>query len=383
MCEEVDVVIDMISMFNEKPVRTANVLRSLFMMALVLNPGSQLFAHHGSAPHFDFDDLVTLEGVVTEMHFVNPHSWVHLDVVDSDGLTTSWRCELAGAIQLTRRGWYPDTLAAGHSVRIVGARARREGNACAMETMTLSDGREVLAGGRIEGEAAPAPIVASAAEVSSRPLYLPNGQPNISGSWVTRSASPIGDVPSEPPALTAAGQAASEDFDFNFDNPVLFCESGNIVSDWSRQSQINEIQQGYDQITIRYGYLDLVRTIHLDITNHPDDLAPSIAGHSIGRWAPYLPWTDEKNVLIVDTVGFLERPLIGMADIMISEQAHIVESFYFNEEYGTLIRGYTVYDPLYLARPFGGANIADVAADQYQPYDCVDLSGENNRRSAE
>jgi hypothetical protein len=70
----------------------------------------KIHAHHGSAPHFDSDDVVNLDGTVTQLNFVNPRSFVHLEVGEADGSTAEWRCELSGASQLRRFGWSRNTL---------------------------------------------------------------------------------------------------------------------------------------------------------------------------------------------------------------------------------------------------------------------------------
>lgn len=339
---------------------------------LILNPGVRLHAHHGAAAHFDPDDVVTLEGVITELQFVNPHSFVHLDVADANGEVTSWRCELSGTSQLLRRGWTPETLAPGQSIELVGERARREENSCAMLSIAFPDGKLIEAGLTVAGAAIPE-TVASPDEVARRPKHLANGQPNLAGSWVAQAGNATGGaVTNGEPEPTAAGLAASERFDFRFDNPVIRCESGNIITDWYRQSHVNEIEQSDDTIIVRYGYLDLIRTIHLDMARHPDNIVPSVAGHSIGRW--------DGEVLVVDTIGFPERALHPRQEVMISSQTRIEERFYYDDGDGTLVRDYTVIDPLYLAKPYSGRNVADVAAQSYQPFECVDLSGENNRR---
>ena len=49
--------------------------------------GGIVYAHHGAAAHFDPDDVVTLEGMITELQFVNPHAFVHVDVADDSGAT--------------------------------------------------------------------------------------------------------------------------------------------------------------------------------------------------------------------------------------------------------------------------------------------------------
>jgi hypothetical protein len=195
--------------------RTELLGRSLFLLVvlLVLVPDGEADAHHGAAAHFDPDDVVTLEGMITELQFVNPDAWVHIDAVDDGGVAQSWRCELSGATQLIRRGWIPETLAPGQTVKIVGERARREENACAMLTIVLTDGKLIESGLGIEGAVIPATVV-SAAGAAPRPKYLDNGQPNLSGAWVSRSGGGTGNVNNGPPEPSAAGLAASEEFNF-------------------------------------------------------------------------------------------------------------------------------------------------------------------------
>ena len=123
---------------------------------------------------------------------------------------------------------------------------------------------------------------------------------------------------------------------------------------------------------IRYGYLDLMRTVHLDITKHPENIVPSLEGHSIGLW--------DGDTLVIDTIGFLPRAFIPRESVMTSEEMHVVERIRFDNELSVLVRDYVVIDPLYLAEPYHGQDIADLAMTAYQPYNCVDLSGENNRR---
>ena len=345
------------------------LLRAVCLVAVL--GATNAFAHHGAAPHFDPDDLVTLDGVVTEMRFVNPHSYLHFEVRDAGGTAVEWRCEMGGATQLSRLGWTGDTLTAGQPVRIVGARARREDNACATESILLVDGTEIGNGARIEG-ATERQTVATSNQAALRPRYLDNGQPNVSGAWVLRAGGGMGGGQPEP---TEAGRLAAEGYDGRYDNPVIRCESGNIIADWTRQSHINDIQQEENRIILRYGYLDLLRTIHLDVASHPEDLTPSIEGHSIGWW--------EDDVLIVDTIAFIPRVLIPRAALMTSEQMHVMERFMYDGESRTLARDFVVTDPLYLTEPYTGRNVSDIAAAPYRPFNCVDLSGENNRRPTE
>lgn len=341
------------------------------MAVLVLGPGLQASAHHGSDPHFDPDDPVTLTGTVTELRFVNPHSFLHFVVAGVDGETVEWRCEMGGATRLGRSGWTSETLTPGESVTVSGPRARREEHSCAARSIILANGTDIGGGARIDGTEAQA-RVADARDAERRPRYLDNGQPNLSGPWILRQGGGMG---GGFPEHTEAGRLAAEAYDGRFDNPVIRCESGNIILDWTRQSHVNDIGQDDNRVTIRYGYLDLLRTVHLDATSHPEKPTSSIAGHSIGWW--------EDDVLVVDTVGFMERVLIPRIPLMTSDRMRVVERFAYDEETRTLTRDYVVTDPLYLSEPLRGRDVSDIAAEPYRPFNCVDLSGENNRRPTE
>jgi len=328
-----------------------------------------LRAHHGSTPHFDPNDMVTVQGVVTELRFVNPHAFVYFDVVGADGESTQWRCELSGATTLRRSGWTAETLVAGQRIEMSGARARREDNACLMDSILLSDGSIITNQELRQASVRP---VADPANTAPRPHYLKNGQPNLSGAWVSRVAGG-GDLirTNGAPEPTQAGLAAAETFDPRFDNPVIRCESGNIITDWYRQSHVNDIQQFADRVVLRYGYLEMQRTVFLN-AEHPQSVIPGIEGHSIGWW--------EDDVLVVDTVGLAARALIPLSATMMSNQAHVIERFYYDTANRTLVRDFELNDPLYLEKPYSGRDISDIASEDYQTFDCVDLSGANNQR---
>ena len=76
--------------------------RRTALLALVLT--TPCFAHHGVAPHYDASKSVHLEGVVAKFDFINPHSFVYIDVVDAAGNTQTWSCEMASRSVLSRNG---------------------------------------------------------------------------------------------------------------------------------------------------------------------------------------------------------------------------------------------------------------------------------------
>ena len=346
--------------------------RKFFVMLLVMVAPS-LHGHHSVGPNFDLaEELVLMDAVLTEFKFVNPHVYLYVQVPGEEGAVADWRCEMAAASRLKRRGWTAETLVPGQAISIDGSPGRREDNVCHVTTITLADGSTLA-----EYAGRPTPAEASTALVSeeavrSRPAYLPNGQPNLSGPWV--STQPSLDMPKIEP--TAVGKRAGAGLIRHFDSPVLRCQPMNILFDWIFERVTNDIYQDDDTITLQYGYLDIVRTIHLDQSEHPTPISPSILGHSIGRW--------EDDVLVVDTIGFDQGVLdhAGQSEgfPMHSDRWHVVERFEVAAGGRTLTRTYTFDDPLFMQATYTGQDSASLTTEQYAPYDCEELSGKNNQR---
>ncbi len=48
-------------------------------------PAVPAWAHHAFAAEFDAKRPVHFEGTVTKVELINPHSWIHVDVIEPDG----------------------------------------------------------------------------------------------------------------------------------------------------------------------------------------------------------------------------------------------------------------------------------------------------------
>ena len=66
-----------------------------------------------------------LEGKLTRLDFVNPHSYVYFDVVGADGKVIAMKCEMRGATVLRRSGWSPEMFVPGASIKVRGPPASR------------------------------------------------------------------------------------------------------------------------------------------------------------------------------------------------------------------------------------------------------------------
>jgi hypothetical protein len=89
---------------------------------VLLIPGSA-GAHHGWT-EFDEKAEVTVEGTVTDFHYVNPHCVVEFEVKDETGHVHRWQGEFSNPGVLSRRGWNAASLEPGDKLTITGHPAR-------------------------------------------------------------------------------------------------------------------------------------------------------------------------------------------------------------------------------------------------------------------
>jgi hypothetical protein len=115
------------------------------LIAFVAGTGSAA-AHHSFAAEFDGTTPVTLRGTVTKVEWVNPHGWIYLDVQSPDGTIVNWAVETAAPNGLVRRGVRNSDFPVGAAIVVKGYRAKNGQPRANASTLTLPDGRELLAG---------------------------------------------------------------------------------------------------------------------------------------------------------------------------------------------------------------------------------------------
>jgi hypothetical protein len=108
--------------------------------------GVSVSAHHSFAAEFDADKPVELKGVVTGMDWVNPHSWIHLDVKNEDGTVTKWMIESATPNTLFRRGFTKSSLPVGLEIVVQGYRAKNGANRANGRDVMLPNGQRLFLG---------------------------------------------------------------------------------------------------------------------------------------------------------------------------------------------------------------------------------------------
>jgi hypothetical protein len=112
------------------------------VVASLVLAGASVRAHHSFAAEFDAAQPVTIQGVVTKLDWINPHSWIYLDVKGKDGQVEKWEVEAAGPTQLMRRGMRRTDFPIGIELQITGYRARHKPLVAAARTVRKLDGTE-------------------------------------------------------------------------------------------------------------------------------------------------------------------------------------------------------------------------------------------------
>jgi hypothetical protein len=128
-----------------KMAKMAKLVVAAFSAALVLDAAS-LSAHHAFSAEFDANRPVNLRGTVTKTEWVNPHSWIHIEVKGTDGKTESWAIECGAPNSLMRRGLNKNSIPIGTQLVIDGFQARDGSTTANASDITLPDGKKFFAG---------------------------------------------------------------------------------------------------------------------------------------------------------------------------------------------------------------------------------------------
>ena len=122
-------------MKNLKVVQFAAVTLGLLVLGL------PVFAHHSFAAEFDGTRVLHLEGVITKVDWVNPHSWWHVDVTNSKGVVEHWNIQSDSPIQLRRAGMKRENFGnPGEKVKIIAYPAKDGTRLLAIiQTITFED----------------------------------------------------------------------------------------------------------------------------------------------------------------------------------------------------------------------------------------------------
>jgi hypothetical protein len=120
-------------------------LMSVIGAAIVAATGV-VSAHHSFSAEFDANAPVQLRGTVVRVEWINPHTWIHIDVKEPDGRTTRWMIEGGTPNTLLRRGLTRDSLPQGTEILVDGYKAKNGTNRANGRDLTFTDGRRLFMG---------------------------------------------------------------------------------------------------------------------------------------------------------------------------------------------------------------------------------------------
>ena len=118
------------------------VAGAAFLMAAAV----PVIAHHSFAAEFDAKRPVKMRGTVVKMEWINPHSWIHIDVKRDNGQVERWMVEGGAPNALLRRGWNKNSLPEGTEIVVEGFQAKDGSNRANGRDITFPDGKKLFVG---------------------------------------------------------------------------------------------------------------------------------------------------------------------------------------------------------------------------------------------
>jgi hypothetical protein len=293
-------------------------------------------AHH-SRSNFDLENVIEVEGTVTEFTWRNPHVFVVIEGKGPDGELREWTFELNSTPVLRRFGWDPASLQVGQHV-VARGNPDRDGDRRFVyaNVFVYDDGHEIWSWG---GPARPV-----------TPVAAPSGSEDFSGVWrilfeqgfdVLGRNRPDDELVSTLP-VTAKGQAQIDAFDPD-ENPAWDCAPESMPTILGHPYPFEIVRDATDRLLMRYEVGNLQRVIHLGVRQHPQDIEPTPLGYSIGRF--------EDGDLVVETRGFSSVRWGNGEGVDSGEQKMTTERYSLSDDGRTLSLIFIMYDPEYLTRP--------------------------------
>jgi len=117
------------------------VPNAIAVAMLSISPGAS-WAHH-STSEFDYTKTIAVDGVVKEVQWTNPHSYIQILSRSPDGATVQWGVEIGAPAINVKLGWRKDSVKVGDKVALTLSPARDGRNFGTLRVLTLEDGRKL------------------------------------------------------------------------------------------------------------------------------------------------------------------------------------------------------------------------------------------------
>lgn len=326
-------------------------------------------AHHGSVNNpglYLADEMVEIEGEVTDVLWRNPHVRFRLNVTGENGEDVIWEAEMGpGPTEFRRRGIPQDFIRPGDTVRVAGNVSRRNPETIGLIHLLLPDGREFVGSRNAENRWSNEPAVSIAFRIpgpaDADPALVEAAREAAVGIFRVWGGSMHPPHSDYVPLLTDRGREVAATYVQVRDDPELECRTGMPTTMFDPTAM--QIVDQDDRILIRIRELDVERTVHM--AAGADDAAPqgSPLGHSVGRW--------EDDALVVTTTG-VDWPYFDPEGTPQSGQVQFTERFSLADGGNTLDYSLTVVDPEMFSEPFTLSRPRQWAPGlAMEPFDCL------------
>ena len=121
-------------------------MRTILLTVITSITVAPVAAHHAFSAEFDADRPLQLQGTVTKTEWINPHSWIHIEVKATDGTLENWAIECGAPNALIRRGLNKNSVPVGTELVVDGYGAKDGSNTANARDITLPDGSQFYAG---------------------------------------------------------------------------------------------------------------------------------------------------------------------------------------------------------------------------------------------
>lgn len=339
---------------------------------------SAALAHHSDAPHYLVDETVEITGAVVEWRVINPHSLLTLRV-DGELGPEEYECETGGPAGVRRLGLADGAIEPGDIVTVTAAPGRVDPHVCLMRAIALPDGRAVrFGGGGVQGETTAPPATVAAPNTSIYGVWAPitGGPPRPTSQLAAGEIRAIANVDPMLAKLTPEGRAAVEAYEPYSMDPGRACSPVVPRRLWNAVGTPFSLTREGETIVLRHEFMDGVRTIHLDQTEHPADGERTTLGHSIGWF--------EGEMLVVDTANFapgvIQQYVLdaegALRGTLHSDAYHLVERISFDPETAELVMTMSSEDPKFFTEAFPDhSRRYRTSPNPVQPYDCEPDAG--------
>ena len=323
---------------------------------------STAVAHHAAQVTYQTDQIIEVEGEITDLIWRNPHVRFSMRVTGAGGESSIWNIESIPVTRLTRVGVSEDLIGVGQTVRIAGFPSKRNDAQAYAINLLLDDGREVLLD---------TPDARRSDETLGTGLDLTPGVRGADASlgifrvWSTDGVFlGLGSMGEDLGfSLTETALAAQAAWDpLSPDNPFRGCAPKGMPGIMEQPNPMEFVDQG-DEILIRLEEYDTVRIIRMNGTV-AEDPAPVLLGHSSGRW--------EGGTLVVET-DRIDWEHFNQNGLKQSDAMRLVERFTPSPDGARLDYELTITDPALFTEPETVTKSwIWVPGDQVLPFDCVE-----------